>query len=223
MYPGARCVVSGVPWVHYEQVLKPKLQSVQQLRATLDQEVREAVRHDRWEHWAGTAMARVRAAVIKAMNESGETEESQETPLVATVQKDRPGSPYASVSTNTNNRVTGSSKKKARKNILIRVPGAGPDDVVWTALNGLYAVPYLWGGNRIFGIDCSGLVTQVFHRVGAALPRTAQTQFDLTDRSMRSPTTNMAAGQYYWQVAAHAGDKNRIVALSPPSSFILQK
>jgi len=48
-------------------------------------------------------------------------------------------------------------------------------------------------------------------------------QFDLTDRSMLRTTTNMAAGQYYWQVAAHAGDKNRIVALSPPSSFILQK
>jgi hypothetical protein len=33
----------------------------------------------------------------------------------------------------------------------------------------------------------------------------------------------MAAGQYYWQVGAHTGDKDRIVALSPPSSFILQK
>lgn len=48
-------------------------------------------------------------------------------------------------------------------------------------------------------------------------------QFDLTTRSMLHATTNMAPGRYYWQVGTHSGDKDRIVALSPPSSFILQK
>lgn len=48
-------------------------------------------------------------------------------------------------------------------------------------------------------------------------------QFSLSTRSMLHATSKMQAGRYYWQVAAHAGDKDRIVALSPPSSFILQK
>lgn len=48
-------------------------------------------------------------------------------------------------------------------------------------------------------------------------------QFNLTARSMLRTTTNMSAGRYYWQVGAHTGDKDRIVDLSPPSSFILQK
>jgi len=48
-------------------------------------------------------------------------------------------------------------------------------------------------------------------------------QFDLTSRSMLHATSNMTPGRYYWQVGTHAGDKDRVVALSSPSSFILQK
>ena len=168
----------GVPWAHYEQVLKPQLQSVQQVRATLDQEWRAAVRRNDWESWAGMAMARVQATVGEAMHESGEIDENQATPLVAVARKDSSTVVQVPVSPNMKRRATAIATKKNRKNILVRVPGSGPDDVVWTALNQFYAVPYLWGGNGIFGIDCSGLVTQVFHSVGVALPRTAQTQFD---------------------------------------------
>ena len=39
-------------------------------------------------------------------------------------------------------------------------------------------VPYLYGGNGKYGIDCSALTQRIYKRVGITLPRTAQGQYD---------------------------------------------
>lgn len=41
--------------------------------------------------------------------------------------------------------------------------------------------PYLWGGKSVFGIDCSGLVQQVYKFCGLKLPRDAYQQAELGD------------------------------------------
>jgi cell wall-associated NlpC family hydrolase len=49
-------------------------------------------------------------------------------------------------------------------------------DIVATARRFL-GVPYLWGGMTAHGIDCSGLVSRVYHANGVELPRDADVQF----------------------------------------------
>jgi cell wall-associated NlpC family hydrolase len=52
-----------------------------------------------------------------------------------------------------------------------------PDEILATARR-FVGVPYLWGGMTARGIDCSGLVSRVYHANGIALPRDADLQFD---------------------------------------------
>jgi hypothetical protein len=51
-----------------------------------------------------------------------------------------------------------------------------PEEVLATARRFL-GVPYLWGGMTAHGIDCSGLVSRVYHANGVELPRDAVLQF----------------------------------------------
>lgn len=64
-------------------------------------------------------------------------------------------------------------------------PGGGAAagaDVVALARQYL-GTPYVWGGaDPATGFDCSGLVQWVYGRLGVALPRTAQAQYDATAR-----------------------------------------
>ncbi len=61
----------------------------------------------------------------------------------------------------------------------------GTSNVVDVAMTWL-GTPYGWAGNGPKGpngrVDCSGLVQQVYRAVGVELPRTAQTQYDATQR-----------------------------------------
>lgn len=41
--------------------------------------------------------------------------------------------------------------------------------------------PYLWGGKSVFGIDCSGMVQQVYKFCGIKLPRDAYQQSEIGD------------------------------------------
>ncbi len=61
------------------------------------------------------------------------------------------------------------------------VPPAG--NALLAALQPFLGTPYVFGGNSRNGIDCSGLVVQVAHALGWAMPvRTAQTQYNFTSR-----------------------------------------
>ena len=47
------------------------------------------------------------------------------------------------------------------------------------AIESYIGTPYKFGGSSYEGIDCSGLVKMVYHRVGIDLPRTTQEQLKM--------------------------------------------
>ncbi len=61
---------------------------------------------------------------------------------------------------------------------LTRVPGATPDmggAAVQMAMS-FQGTPYVWGGSKPGGFDCSGLLYYVYGRLGMSLPRVAEDQ-----------------------------------------------
>jgi cell wall-associated NlpC family hydrolase len=59
---------------------------------------------------------------------------------------------------------------------LSREPPHSPDIVA--AAERYLGSPYLWGGKSFFGIDCSGLVQNVFRDIGVLVPRDTDMQRD---------------------------------------------
>ncbi|WP_231403185.1 C40 family peptidase [Hymenobacter guriensis] len=66
--------------------------------------------------------------------------------------------------------------------------GHGPHGAVEPRLRLLLKVaqlylkaPYVWGGKSVFGLDCSGLVQQLYGLIGVQLPRDARQQIDFGD------------------------------------------
>lgn len=54
----------------------------------------------------------------------------------------------------------------------------GDYDSMLACMQEYLGVPYLYGGNDKYGIDCSALAQKIFKSVGITLPRTAQSQYD---------------------------------------------
>jgi len=61
---------------------------------------------------------------------------------------------------------------------VVAIPPAPPADnaevLEWA--DRLRDVPYIWGGNSAYGVDCSGLVHLVWRRFGVTMPRDAHDQ-----------------------------------------------
>lgn len=59
------------------------------------------------------------------------------------------------------------------------VPDAGRQATLLRKIAQMYLkAPYVWGGKSVFGLDCSGLVQQLYGLVGIQLPRDARQQID---------------------------------------------
>lgn len=89
------------------------------------------------------------------------------------------------------------------------------NSVVSTALSAL-GTPYVWGGNSLTqGVDCSGLVQQVYQSVGISLPRTANEQTDGTGefnaRGTRTPISSLRPGDLIAWPGNRSGQSNSFV------------
>lgn len=84
-------------------------------------------------------------------------------------------------------------EQKALKNIRTKITSSV---LAWQGIK------YQWGGNTRSGIDCSGLVQQVFRDNGIKLPRTSYDQFK---KGVGVPRTKLEAGDLVFFTTNGAG------------------
>lgn len=65
--------------------------------------------------------------------------------------------------------------------------------------------PYLWGGKSVFGVDCSGLVQQVFKMAGIWLPR------DSADQAMLGETVEFLQAARLGDLAFFDNEEGKII------------
>lgn len=96
---------------------------------------------------------------------------------------------------------------------LIHLRGSQVNDTdVLTVAERYLGVPYLWGGNSIWGIDCSGLVQAACLSCGIPCPGDSDQQQALLGRDLPPDTKPRKGDLLFWKghVALVAG-KNRIL------------
>jgi cell wall-associated NlpC family hydrolase len=82
--------------------------------------------------------------------------------------------------------------------VLPAPAGSAPVDIARTYLG----VPYVFGGSDpTVGLDCSSLVQLVFRKLGIALPRTAQLQYEAT---LRVPRDELQPGDLVFFARTYA-------------------
>lgn len=91
----------------------------------------------------------------------------------------------------------------------------GDYDSMQACMREYMGVPYLYGGNGKYGIDCSALTRRVYKTVGVTLPRTAQGQYDavmhIADHEVKPGGLvffegTYESGSYITHVGVYVGD-----------------
>lgn len=99
--------------------------------------------------------------------------------------------------------------------------GASGTDVVNDAKKYL-GVPYVWGGESMSGIDCSGLVQAAYRDVGVSLPRVAADQAHsgtpVASLAQAQPGDLLFFGDPAYHVAIYLGDNKLIESPEPGKS-----
>lgn len=131
---------------------------------------------------------------------------------------------------NFNSRLTGMAQEKQKRDAARSRQGGGPGGPIGAGRQGVIDLAstylgsrYQMGGNNYAGIDCSGLVQQVYSQFGFNLPRLAADQAAVA--GMRTSVNNLRPGDLVaWgdgsHIAIYAGNGQIIQAANPRQGVI---
>jgi len=90
------------------------------------------------------------------------------------------------------------------------------------AINPWLGVPYVFGGSTKKGVDCSGFTQAVFRDLGVQLPRTAQTQYNATQRVSKPEVGDLVFFEHTYDssdrithVGIYVGNDQMVSAIQP--------